>query len=336
MRRTILAFLIILFSLAVSVGLFVWQKKAIQKSTKDGRNYKIGLLQMAPIVSQNMDGFRAGLTELGYKEGKNITYIYRDANGDLEKLKAYAQELVALKPDLIFVNTSPSALAVKEATKDSNLPVVFSMVADPIGAGVVASKESSGNNFTGTSCAYIDIAPKRLEFLHTILPEAKKILVPFRREDKSAGPCTDRIVEVGKKYELEILPVEIKAKEDIEKILENLSLEQADAIMDPGDSMVSSMAERIAKRSLEVKVPYFALSKGEVEKGALAGYAVDYFDLGKQTAIMASQVLSGTDPSDIPFERPRRWSFAVNTKTMEALGLTIPPIIMEEADYLIK
>ncbi len=338
MRRSLIAIVIILLSLVVVAGLFLWQKKEIEEVLNSEKQYRIGLLQMAPIVSQNMDGFRAGLAELGYQEGKNIIYIYRDANGDLEKLKTYAEELVALKPDLIFVNTSPSALAVKEATAKNNstLPVIFSMVADPVGAGIVASQESSGNNFTGTSCAYIEIAPKRLEFMRKVLPEAKKVLIPFRKEDKSAGPCTERIIEAGKKMGLEIIPQEIKSKDDVERILVDLDISKYDVIMDPGDSMVSAMAERIAGRSLETKVPYFALSRGEVEKGALAGYAVDYFDLGKQTSMIAHQVLSGTHPKDIPFERPRKWFFSLNLKVAEIMSIEIAPELAEEADWVAR
>ncbi len=336
MRRILTALFIIFFSVAVVAVIFLWQKKVIKESTGSETRYRIGLLQMAPIVSQNMDGFRAGMTELGYREGQAVTYFYRDANGDLDRLKIYAEEMASLGLDAIFVNTSPSALAIKEATKDRKVPVIFSMVADPIGAGIVARQESSENNFTGTSCAYIEIAPKRLEFLKKVLPEAKKILVPFRKEDKSAGPATEKILAMAGQFGLEIVPVEIKTKEDIEKILEGLDREKYDAIMDPGDSMVSSMAEKIAQRSLEAGVPYFALSRGEVEKGALAGYAVDYFDLGKQTALIASQVLSGTEPKDIPFERPRRWFFAVNFKSASALGLEIDSALLEEADLIVR
>lgn len=336
MRRILTALLIIFASLAVVVGIFLWQKMAIEQFSDSETRYRVGLLQMAPIVSQNMNGFRAGMNDLGYKEGQEITYFYRDANGDLDRLKVYAEEMASLNLDAVFVNTSPSALAIKEATKDKKVPVIFSMVADPVGAGIVASQESSGNNFTGTSCAYIEIAPKRLEFLKKVLPEAKKILVPFRKEDKSAGPATEKILSVASKFGLEVIPVEIKSKEDIEKILEGLSKDSADAIMDPGDSMVSSMAEKIAQRSLETGVPYFALSRGEVEKGALAGYAVDYFDLGKQTALIASQVLSGTQPKDIPFERPRKWFFAINLRSAEVFGLKIDPVVLEEADLITR
>ncbi len=336
MRRIFTALSIIFASLAVVAGIFIWQKKAIENSSGTETRYRIGLLQMAPIVSQNMDGFRSGMADLGYKEGQDVTYFYRDANGDLERLKAYAQEMANLDLNAIFVNTSPSALAIKEATKDKKVPVIFSMVADPIGAGIVANQQSSENNFTGTSCAYIEIAPKRLEFLKKVLPDAKKVLLPFRKEDKSAGPATEKILAAAGQFGLEIIPVAISSKEDIEKILADLNKESADVIMDPGDSMVSSMAEKIARRSLEVGVPYFALSKGEVEKGALAGYAVDYFDLGKQTSLIASQVLSGTEPKDIPFERPRKWFFSVNLRSAEAFGLAIDPIVLEEADLVVR
>jgi len=337
MKKTILAISVIAIAVVIIVGgVVAWQRYLIKQPIQQKKMFRVGLLQMAPIVSQNMDGFRAGMDELGYKDGENVTYIYRDAEGDLDKLKTYAKELVDMKPDMIFVNTSPATLAIKDATKDTNIPVVFSMVADPLSAGLVASTQSSGNNLTGTSCAYIDIAPKRIEVLTEVAPRVKKVLVFYRPEDKSGGGCTDKIVEKGKELGLEIIPFKISKKEDIENKLKTLTPGEVDAVMDPGDSMVSSAMGTIVKYSNDLKIPYMALSKGEVDAGAVVGYAVDYIDLGKQTSLIANQVLAGIKPSDIPFEQPRRWYFALNLKTAKNIGLEIPQNVIEKADYVVR
>ncbi len=336
MQKKVLIPVLIFLGILILGGAFFWQRSLVKSPLTEKKVFRVGLLQMAPIVSQNMDGFKAGMVELGYKEGDNIEYIYRDAQGDLEKLKVFAKELVELKPDMIFVNTSPATLAIKESTKESNIPVVFSMVADPIGAGVVKGVASSENNLTGTSCAYIEIAPKRIEILKEADPTIKKVLVLYRAEDKSAGPCTDKIVAKGKELGLDIIPFKIAKKEDIENKLKDLKSGEVDAVMDPGDSMVSAAMDVIAKYSKEKKFVYMALSKGEVDAGATLGYAVDYFDLGKQTSLIANQILSGIKPQDIPFEQPRRWFFAVNQKMAKEIGITIPQDVVEKADYVVR
>ncbi|MCU0679115.1 MAG: ABC transporter substrate-binding protein [Planctomycetes bacterium] len=319
------------------IGWFGWQRYAVAPMpVSQEKVYRVGLLQFAPVVSQNMDGFKAGLEELGYREGKNIKYFYRDAQGDLKVLDEYAAELVALKPDMIFVNTSPATLAIKKATAGTSIPVVFSMVADPLGAGIVASIKSSGNNLAGTSCAYVDVAPKRLEVLSEVAPQAKKILVFYRPEDKSAGPCAAKLIDKAPELGLEILPYEISQKEDIEAYLQTLQPGDIDAIMDPADSMVTAAVETLVDYSIKLKVPYMALSKGEVEQGATMGYAVDYIDLGKQSSLIANQVLNGIAPADIPIEMPRRWYFAVNLPSAQAIGLDVPETVLQKADFVVR
>ncbi|MFH1182658.1 MAG: ABC transporter substrate-binding protein [Candidatus Moraniibacteriota bacterium] len=336
MRKTALIVSAIALALIIVAGVVAWQRYIIKQPIQGKKVFQVGLLQMAPVVSVNMDGFRAGMDELGYRDGENVIYTYRDAQGDLDKLKVYAKELTDMKPDMIFVNTSPATLAIKDATQGTGIPVVFSMVADPLSAGLVASSQSSGNNLTGTSCAYIEIASKRIEVLTEVAPKAKKVLVFYRPEDKSGGACTDKIVVKGKELGLEIIPFKISKKEDIEEKLKTLVPGEVDAVMDPGDSMVSSAVDTIIKYTNNLKIPYMALSKGEVDKGAVVGYAVDYADLGKQTSLIANQVLAGIKPTDIPFEQPRRWYFSLNLKTAKDNGLEIPQNVIEKADYVVR
>jgi putative tryptophan/tyrosine transport system substrate-binding protein len=336
MKKKAIFLTIFIIAIVALLGIFSWQRYMTKQPAEETKIFRIGLLQMAPIVSQNMDGFKLGMEELGYKEGVNIKYFYRDAQGDLDKLKNFANELVAMKPDLIFVNTSPATKLIKEVTANSSIPVVFSMVADPFLAGFVESMESSGNNMTGTSCAYIEIAPKRLEVLKKVAPKVKKVLVFYRPEDLSGGACEKKIKEKAPELGMEIIEAPIAKKDDIDAYLEKLKPGDVDAIMDPGDSMVSSDMDAIIKYSTALKVPYMALSRGEVEKGATIGYAVDYVDLGKQTALMANQVLGGISPKDIPIEKPRKWFFAVNINSAKSIGLDMPAEILQETDLVVK
>jgi len=324
--------IIFLAALAAVIFLAIWPAGQNQP----GKVYKVGLLQMASTVNANMDGFKEGMAEFGYKEGQNIIYDYFNAEGRPELLAENAKRFVDGKVDLIFTNTSPAAQAAKDATKDSNVPVVFSMVADPIRAGFVASVKSSGNNLSGTSCAYIDIAPKRLEALKELKPSIKKVLVFYRPGDKSGEPAAQELEKAAKKLGLEILARPVSKKEEITQALNKLKPGEVDAIMDPADSMVTSAVDDLVSASLRLKIPLMMLSDLEAEKGALITYGVDYFDLGKQSARLAARILEGASPTDIPFETPRMFRIVVNEKTANAIGLNLPDSILAKASRLIK
>jgi len=332
-KKTI--FILILFLIAISAVFFLVINQSGRKAP--AKIYHVGLLQMVSTINDNIEGFKAGMKDLGYVEGENIIYDYYNAEGKTELLKQYAQKFVDENVDMIFVNSSPATQAAMEVTANTNIPVVFSMVADPLGAGFVKSIKSSGNNLTGTSCAYIDIAPKRLEILKEINPKIKKILVFYRPEDKSGGPATAKIQETGPKIGIEIVAKAIKSVDEIKQNLAVLKPGDVDAIMDPADSVVTAgLTEWGVDKAKELKIPLFMLSKIECEKGALASYGVDYTDLGKQSSLIANQVLAGIEPTNIPIEMPRKFYFAVNLQTAEAIGLKIPEKILYKADLIIK
>lgn len=337
MSKKILIFLLVIVVLVMVLGIIWWQQLIEEKRKGQEKIYHIGLLQMAPTVAENMEGFKLGMEELGYKEGVNIKYTYRDADGDLTKLDEYAKELVGLKPDLIFVNTSPATAVIKKATEGTDIPVVFSMVADPLRAGFIKSIESSGNNLTGTGCAYITIAPKRLEILKQIDSTIKKVLIFYRPEDLSGGPATESILEKAPEIGVEVAAVPIQKKEDIRDYLAKLKPGEIDAIMDPADSMTTAgLTEWGISKAAELKVPLMMLSKGECEKGALACFGVDYIDLGKQSSLMANQILIGIKPTNIPTETPRKFLLIINLKTATAIDLEIPEEVLHKADLIIK
>ena len=290
---------------------------------KESKIFHVGLLQMASTVNANIEGFKAGMEELGYEEGINILYDYKNAEGDMDLTKKYAKEIVAKNPDLIFTNTSPATQAIKDETASKNIPVVFSMVADPVGAGFVASIQSSGNNLCGTSCAYIDIAPKRLEFLKEAFPGIKKVLVFYRPEDKSGAPATEAIKKAGQKLGIKIIDKPISNSDEIKSVLEALAPGDVDALMDPADSMVTANVDSLVMASRRLKIPLIMMSDLEAEKGATITYGVDYSDLGKQSAYIADKILKGAEPAEIPIEMPRKFRIVMNLKVASEIGLEI-------------
>ncbi len=335
MPKKILIFLLAVIIIIVT-SVIIWWSWSQKKAEQETKIYHIGLLQMASTVNPNIDGFKIGLAELGYIEGENVEYTYLNAEGDTKLIVQYAQQLADMKPDLIFTNTSPAAAAAKEATKDTQIPVVFSMVADPVSAGFVNSYQSSGNNLTGTNCAYIDIAAKRLEILKELAPQIKKVAVLYRPADQSGGPATAKIQAAAPNIGVEIVAKPVASVDEIKQYLDGLKPGQVDALMDPADSMVNSAADLLIAASLRLKIPLMMLTGREPEMGALAGYGVDYIDLGKQSALIANLVLGGISPSAIPVVSPRKFLFVVNLKTAEAIGLQIPEEVLQKADQILK
>lgn len=326
----------IIIIIVIIFGIFWWWQTSFEKIASKQKVYKIGLLQMASTVNPNIEGFKAGMVELGYIEGKNVEYTFLNAEGDTNKIVQYAQQLVQMNPDLIFTNTSPATKAVKEATQGTKIPVVFSMVADPLGAGFIESIKSSGNNLTGTSCAYVEIAAKRLAILKEVAPQIKKVGVLYRPEDKSGEPSAVKIQAVAPELNIEVVVMPVKSVDEIKQKMADLKPGEVDALMDAADSMVSSAADVLIAASLRLKIPLMMLTGKEPEMGSLAGYGVDYFDLGKQSSLIANQVLAGIEPTNIPTEMPRKFFFALNLKTAEAIGLAIPEEVLYKADLVIK
>lgn len=329
-----LIFLAIVF--LIMLGGLIYFALNDQSPLSSKKVYRIGLLQMASTVNGNINGFKSGMKEQGYIEGKNIEYDYFNAEGDMGRVGEYAKKLADENLDLIFVNTSPATQAIKEATAKTNTPVVFSMVADPLRAGFAASIKSSGNNLTGTACAYIDIAAKRLEILKEISPKIKKVLVFYRPGDKSGEPATEEIKKAGGKINIEIIAKSISSTEEIKKFLDDLKPGQADALMDPADATVTASVDSLAAASKRLKIPLIMMSDLEAEKGATITYGVDYFDLGSQSARLAAMILQGTKPAEIPIEMPRMFRMVINTQAAAEIGLTVPQNLLSRADRIIK
>lgn len=332
MAKKIIIALIIVFIFGAVAVFYILEKDIPPKEM-----YRIGLLEMGPVMAENTKGFKSGMADLGFREGENVEYIYRDGKGDIGLIAKYAVELAKMKPDLIFVNGDSAVAAVKEASRETGVPVVFSMVADPLRAGFIESIRSSGNNLTGTSCNYIEIAFLRLSLLKEIDPSIEKVLVFYRPEDLSGGPAARELLGRAPEIGIEIRPIAIEKKEDVSNYLAQLKPKEVDAIIDPADFTVrAGLIEGGMEKAKELNVPLFMLSEEECRMGALASFGAGYGDLGKQSSSLAGQILIGVQPTDIPIENPRRFFFCVNQKRAEELGLEVPKEVLFKADIIIR
>ncbi len=299
---------------------------------KEKKVYTIGILWMNPTLDA-VAGFKDGMRELGYLEGDNLVYDYKNAMGSKEEARRYAKEFVDKKLDLIFVGTTPGTLIAKEATKGTGIPVLFTIVTDPVGAGIVESIESSGNNLAGVSA--ITEGSKHLELLFEILPEIKRLGVIYNPEDKSPKKIVAQFRASLMDADVELVEAHIQSTRDVAAAVNSL-VGRVDVIMVPPDSTVMANLGPVINASYEHGIPVGMPNRRGVEAGGLFAISADYYELGNMVARLAVKVFKGVKPRDMPLEFPDRYIISVNLKTAQKLNVTIPQSVLKRADYVIE
>jgi putative ABC transport system substrate-binding protein len=272
------------------------------------------------------------LTELGYVEGKNITYIY-EGPVSTDKLDAVAQGLVKAKVDLILAISTPATKAAQQATAGTDIPVVFIPVTDPVGAGIVASLTEPGGNLTGVT--YTTQEGRRLEWLLQVAPTIKQLYIVYNPKDQSPVLALKMVSETAAKLGIELITREASTPEEIKAAFKDTPKE-ADAIFILPDSVVYAQKADWLKLAMERKLPTSGPNVTTVNDGVLTAYGADLGVAAKQQAApLANQILQGAKPADLPVEMADYFS-AINLKTAEAIGLDIPDTILRQADIVIR
>jgi putative ABC transport system substrate-binding protein len=297
------------------------------------RTYSVGVLNVAPDLDESLVGFKEGMTGLGYIEGKNIRYLYDGPTMEMSKLSAAAQKLLAAKVDMILTITTPATLAAKEATAGIGLPVVFAVVTDPVGAGIVESLRQPGGNITGVTFGIQEA--RRLEWLVRIAPEIKRIYVPFNRKDKSPVIALKIVRNAAAKLGVELITREVHDSETLEDAVMNIPAE-ADAVFLLPDSYIGTRVSDFVATATKRNLPFSVANIMDVKNyHILTSFGFDQHLCGKQTARLADQIFKGTGPADLPVETAEFY-LAINLKAAKAIGLTIPDEILRQADVIIR
>jgi putative ABC transport system substrate-binding protein len=296
------------------------------------KTYTIGVINLAPTLEGTLTGFQKGMTELGYIEGENVTYVYAGPAGSIDKLDEIAQNLVKAKVDLIFSITTPAALAAKKATANNHIPVVFGVLTDPVGAGVVTSIAQPGGNITGVTFGPQEA--QRLAWMTKIAPNVKRVFIIYNSNDSSAKLAFKTATETAGKLGMEIVSREARNPDEINAALADFPAD-VDALYVLPDSVVESKLEDLLKVANERHLPTSVANIDRVADGPLYSYAMQLEPTGKQAAHIADQILKGIKPADLPIETTE-FFLAINLKTAEALGLTIPDNILSQADQIYR
>jgi putative ABC transport system substrate-binding protein len=278
--------------------------------------------------------FVAGLQQLGWTVGKNVRVDYRLAGIDADTLRKYAGELVALAPDVILAQSSPSIAALLQATR--TVPIVFTLVADPVGAGYVDSLAHPGGNATGFTVFEYSIAAKWLELLKEIAPRVTRVAV-FRELAVAAGPAQFSAAQtVAPSLGMELRPVDTRDAGEIERTITAFAQGSNGGLLVTGSSSSTLHRNLIITLAARYRLPAVYFERLFVAAGGLISYGADYVDQFRRAAGYVDRILKGEKPGDLPVQAPTKYELVVNIKTAKELGLTIPPAVLARADAVIE
>jgi len=298
--------------------------------------YQVGVLITDDTYLAPVEGFKEGMKELRYEEGRDIVYHVRNAKLDREALRHFAEDFVRQRVDLIFTATYIGASLAKEATAGSNIPVVFGPAGDPVETGLVKSIADSGNNLTGVSTLSLELTAKRLEMLTRLVPKARRVAIVFNPEDRFSQEVVKQTYRAAQKLGLVLIECRGRDAEEMRKSVEGLGPGQVDAIFAIPDVLVNNQVSTLSAIARERKLPYVVHIRSLAERGALASYGINTYQIGRQAARLADKILNGTRPAEIPIETPRKLELVINLRIAKEIGLVIPNHLLREADVILR
>jgi putative ABC transport system substrate-binding protein len=292
------------------------------------RPARIGVLNAAWAASHpTVEGLKGGLRELGFQDGRDVTFDIRFTEGKLNAIPPAAEALVKAGVDLIFTSQEAATHAAKDATE--TIPIVFTLVGDPVGAGIVGTLAKPGGNVTGVSSLQTELVAKRLEVLKTLAPAVRRVWVFYYGVDLGTTPMITRALEAGQRLKLEVVPKGVLDAGELRRVLGEIRRE--DAVLAP-ESSNPELTIAIIERSLAARVPAVFGTALWIGYGGLVSYGPDYYAQGVQAAALVAKILRGARPQDLPVEAAEKIDLAVNLKTADLLGLTVPRKVLLRAD----
>lgn len=298
-----------------------------------GTPRRIGLLG-GFLDSQGRNAWRSGLREKGWIEGRNLLVEYRFAETP-DRLSTLAAELVTLTPDLVIALGPSPALALKSAT--ATIPIVFVVVADPVGLGLIQSLARPGGNMTGlASWVPGDWTAKQIEILQELVPGASKIALLVNPSNPMHWlMVAEEAPSAARKLGVALPIVEATADEELDIAFASAAAQHADAIIVFGDVLIIRQAPRVIALAAKHHLPAMHFFR-QFADGGLVVYGPDIFDLLRRAGGYVDKILKGIKPPELPVEQPTRFELVINMKTARALGLTVPPSLLIRADEVIE
>ena len=324
------------FLRTVSVGLLATPLAV--EAQQPGRVPRIGFLSVTSPSDRPplLDAFRQGLRELGWVEGQNIVIDYRYAEGRVDRLPDLAAELVRLKVDLIVASAgTQAATAAKNATE--TIPIVMIAVRDPVGTGLIASLARPGGNVTGVSgSAGLEIVAKQLELLKETVPKIRRVAILSNPANAYHQLAIREVNVAARSLGVQLQLLEARGPNEFDGAFAAMATERVGALLVLSDAIFNSHRTRLADLAARSRLPAAYGVRESVEAGGLMSYGPSFLDLYRRSAAYVDKILKGAKPADLPVEQPTKFELVINLKTAKALGLTIPPSLLQRADQVIE
>jgi putative tryptophan/tyrosine transport system substrate-binding protein len=321
-------------SLALLAGVVAFRPagdaQALQQPA--GRVYRIGLLSQGEPPRTYIEALREGLRELGYIEGRNVVWEVRATDGGLDQLPKFAEELVGLKVDVILARASSGAMAAKRAT--TSIPIVFFAVYAPVEIGVVPNLGHPGGNITGVAVNASDMAGKRVQLLKDLVPTLRRVAMmshpphPTNTVQLRGAEAAARALGVH----LEV--VQVRGADDFAAALK--ALRGIDGVLHADTPLFVTHRARLVDAVAASRLPSIHPARAYVEAGGLMSYGPNLPDVWRRAGAYVDKILKGAKPGDLPVEQPTTFELAINNRTARAIGLTIPPSLVLQADPIIE
>jgi putative tryptophan/tyrosine transport system substrate-binding protein len=315
-----------------------WSLATARAQQLGGRVRRIGVLmgfgESDPAAQSWLAAFQDALAKLGWKEGSNFQIEVR-WGGDANKIRASAKELVDLRPDAIFSQTTPAITALARETQ--TIPIVFVLVSDPIGSGFAASLAHPSGNITGFTGNDPAIGGKWMELLKEIAPQTARVALLF---NPATAPqlkfYLPSIQATASSVAVEVSDAPVHAKEEIEGVIAAQARIPSSGLIVMPDAFTTTNAALIIAQAERYRVPTISIDPHYAELGGLISYGTDFGELFRQATEYVDRVLKGAKPGELPIQQPTKYELAINLKTAKALGLTIPPSLFARADEVVE
>ncbi len=266
-------------------------------------------------------------------EGQDIAIESRWAEGKHDRLPALAADLVRSKVDVIVVGSGAATQAAQQATR--TIPIVMSTVADPVGSGLVASLARPGGNVTGLTIMSTDLAGKQLQLLREVVPKVSRVAFLRNPDNPSSAAGLREAEAAARGLGVRLQTLEARNPQEIDSAFAAMTRERAGALLILPDGIFLSQRRQIAELAVKRRLPSIDGRTEYAEAGGLMAYSANFFDLQRRAATYVDKILKGAKPADLPVAQPTKFELVINLRTAKAIGLTIPPSLLQRADQII-
>ncbi len=302
------------------------------RAQQAGKIPRIGFLRAGPPPKSWVEGFQQGLRDLGYVEGQNIVTEYRFTDGSTGQLPDLVGELLRLKVDVIVASATAAAQAAENLTR--TVPIVFAGINDPVGSGLVSNLSRQGKNITGTSLMSVDLLAKRVELLKEVVPQLSRLAALGVPADPSYALQVKATETGARALGVQLDLIAVRSPNDFETAFK--VARKAQALIQFEAVFLTTHRTRLLELAVRNRLPAVYGLRDWVDGGGLMAYGPSFPEVYRRAAVYVDKILKGAKPGDLPVEQPTKFELVINLKTAKALGLTIPPSLLQRADEVIQ